>query len=260
MFKLNIYKENLSTNFLGQSIRYYPKLDSTNSKALELAVRNVPNGTVVITDNQTSGRGRQSNKWISTPGKSLTFSVIIYPNQKIDQLNKYPLIAGLAVTDTLIELDFAPQLKWPNDVLINKRKVCGVLYESKLSGRTIKCLIIGIGLNINEEQSDIHQELQKSSTSLNLESGFEFQIEQILTAILYNLESRLDQIDENEKIIDDWENRCIHLNHNILFKESEGENRGIFKGLSLQGQAIISINNKELIFNNVEISQIDFKQ
>ena len=80
MFNLNLYKKKISTDLFGQSIQYYPKLDSTNTKAWELIAEKIENGTVVITDNQTAGRGRQSNKWISIPGKSLTFSIILYPN------------------------------------------------------------------------------------------------------------------------------------------------------------------------------------
>jgi len=259
MFDIKSYKKFLNSRYLGKNILYFDNLASTNSKAIELSVENVPNGTVIITDHQTSGRGRQSNKWISTPGKSLTFSVIIYPNKNINELNKYPLIAGLAIVDILTELEIIPQLKWPNDVLINKKKVCGILCESKLSGRTIKSMVIGIGLNINEGQSDIKKEINKSATSLKLELGIELQIEQLLTILLKYLESRLDQIDENEKIIDEWKKHCIHLNHNIIFKDSKGDNRGVFVGLSSQGQAIININNKELIFNNGEISYIGFK-
>ena len=91
MFNINLYKKKLSTQILGQSIQYFPKLNSTNTKAWELISENAKNGTVVITDNQLKGRGRQSNKWSSTPGKSLTFSVILYPDVLPNQVNLYSL-------------------------------------------------------------------------------------------------------------------------------------------------------------------------
>ena len=87
MFNTNLYKEKLSTDYIGQSIKHYPILDSTNTKAWELVSKNAPNGTVVITDNQLKGRGRQANKWISIPDKSLTFSIILYPNALPSQIN-----------------------------------------------------------------------------------------------------------------------------------------------------------------------------
>ena len=160
MFNINLYKDKLSTDFVGQSIKYYPQLDSTNTKAWELVSENTDNGTVVITDNQTKGRGRQSNKWFSVTDKSLTFSVILYPNVQPKQINLYSLVAGLSITDYLNENNIQAQLKWPNDILINSKKVGGVLCESKITGGLIKSLVIGIGLNVNERIAEFSKEFR----------------------------------------------------------------------------------------------------
>lgn len=254
MFNLNLYKEKLSTNFIGQSIKYFQKLDSTNTKAWELIAENSENGTVIITDNQLKGRGRQANIWSSIPNKSLTFSIILYPKAPPNQINLYSLLAGLAITDCLIEYDIQAQLKWPNDVLINGKKVGGILCESKLSGGVIKSMVIGIGLNVNETIDDFPKNLRLNATSLMIEDGKQYQLEIILTNILDHLEFRIQNIDATHLQLKDWEERCAHLNQKVTFHSGNEVVTGVFKGLSSTGQAIISINNKEVKFDSGEIA------
>lgn len=251
MFNLNLFKTNLTTDFIGQPIQYYPELDSTNTKAWELVSKNTEKGTVVITDNQLKGRGRQANKWISIPGKSLTFSIIMYPNALPSQINLYSLIAGLSITDCLIEYDIHAQLKWPNDILINGKKVGGILCESKISGGVIKSMVIGIGLNINETIEEFPEDLRNNVTSLMIESEKQYKLEKLLANILNNLEHRVQHRDEAQLI--DWEKRCAHLNQKVTFNSGNEIVTGIFKGLSSTGQAIISINTKEVKFDSGEI-------
>lgn len=258
MFNLNLYKENLSTNFIGQVIQYYSKLDSTNTKAWELIAEKVENGTVVITDNQLKGRGRQANKWISMPYKSLTFSIIIYPNALPSKINLYSLIAGLAISDCLIDYDIQAQLKWPNDILINGKKVGGILCESKISGGVIKSLVIGIGLNVNENITELPETLRDNATSLMIESGKQYQLEILLANILNHLEHRIQSQDETHSQLIAWEERCAHFNQKVTFHSGNEIVNGIFKGLTKIGQAIITINNKEVKFDSGEIVEIDY--
>lgn len=252
MFNLNLYQKNLTTSFIGQSIKHFTKLDSTNTKAWELISEKAENGTVVITDNQTKGRGRQSNKWFSLPGKSLTFSIILYPNAPPNQINLYSLLAGLAITDCLIEKNIDVQLKWPNDILINNKKVGGILCESKISGGFIKSMVIGIGLNINEDISEFPEHLRNSATSLKTEIGKQYQLEILLANILSHSENRLNSKDSKSKLLD-WEKRCSHLNQQVTFCNGNNIVKGIFNGLSSTGQAILTINDDELKFDSGEI-------
>ncbi len=252
MFDLTLYKNTLSTNLIGQSIQYYPELNSTNTKAWELISKNSPNGTVVITDNQLKGRGRQANKWMSTPNKSLTYSIILYPKVQPNKMNLYSLIAGLAITDYLIEIDIQAKLKWPNDILINGKKASGILCESKISGSVIKSMVIGIGLNVNEKTTELPEELCDKATSLMLESGKQYQLEIILANILNHLENRIKNKETNSQLLD-WEKRCAHLNQKVTFHSSGQKINGIFTRLTPKGQARINIDGKEIIFDSGEI-------
>ncbi len=251
MFNLNLHKEKLSTDYIGQVIQYYPTLDSTNTKTWELIFEKVENGTVVITDNQISGRGRQANKWISAPGKSLTFSIVLYPKVMPNQINLYSLLAGLAITDCLNEHNIQAQLKWPNDILINNKKVGGILCESKISGGVIKSIVIGIGLNVNEEVTDLPLELHNKATSLMIECGKEYQLEILLANILNHLEHRIKNKETNTQLLD-WEKHCAHLNQKLAFHSGNETVTGVFKGLTKIGQAIISKDGEELIFDSGE--------
>ena len=253
MFNLNLYKNKLSTDLIGQVIKYYQKLDSTNTKAWELISKNTPNGTVIITDNQLKGRGRRSNKWISIPDKSLTFSIILYPNVLPSEINLYSLIIGLAITDCLIEYGIQAQLKWPNDILINREKAGGILCESKIRGGVIQSMVIGVGLNVNEKTTELPEMLRKNATSLRIESGTQFKIEIILAKIFNHLEYRIQSKNNTNSQLRDWEERCAHLNQKITFHSGNEIVNGVFKGLSSTGQAIITINNKEVKFDSGDI-------
>ncbi len=252
MFNSELYKQHLKTsNF--DNIKYFDELDSTNSKALELSKSNIANGTVVITDHQTAGRGRQSKKWFSLPGKSLTFSVILFPDCSIDQINRYSIVAGLAVSDSLNELNILTQLKWPNDILIDGKKVGGILCESKIQNNYIKTLVIGIGININEERTDFPSELQLSSTSLFIELGKAQDREQFLASVINNLEVRLNQFTSFNDQIEDWQNRCVHLNKVTKFNYNNKVIKGRFMELTESGEAKILIDGKVQVFNSGEV-------
>jgi len=258
MFDINLYKNKLSTNYIGHSIQYYTRLDSTNTKAWELIYKKTNDGTVVITDNQTAGRGRQANKWISINDKSLTFSIVLYPKASPNQINLYSLIAGLAITDCLIEYDIPAQLKWPNDILFNNKKIGGILCESKISGGAIKSLVCGIGLNVNETIEKLPEKLRKIATSLMIERGEQYSKEILLAKIINYLEKRINQIDDLDLHFMDWENRCVHINKTISFFDGINYFQGTFKGLSSTGQATITIDDRDFKFDSGEISQIDF--
>lgn len=251
MFDIPLYKKLSNSNF--GDILYFDELSSTNTKALELSSSELKNGTIVFTDDQITGRGRRDNKWSSTSGKSLTFSIILYPNCPIDQLNKFSIITGLAVSKTLEEIGLKPSLKWPNDILINNKKICGILIESKLSGNSVKALVIGIGINVNEDISDFPFDLQNISTSIKIEKSKLQVREQILASIVINLNLQLYQTDEFDSQIMKWEQRCDHINREVSFHNNNDEIVGVFKGLSNSGAARIIVDGQEKIFNSGEL-------
>lgn len=128
----------------------YESIGSTNDIALEWASSSAPDGALVIADQQTSGRGRLTRKWHTSPGSSLAFSIVIKPNvDEIEHSARFSILAVIAVTDILLKhYHLQAEIKWPNDVLINRKKVCGILPETSWFGKQIQAIVIGIGINV----------------------------------------------------------------------------------------------------------------
>lgn len=163
-------KNGLTTRYIGQNIYYFSELTSTNITANQLAeggLDKTREGTIVIADRQSRGKGRAEKRWISPPG-GIWISIILYPDAIPSRMPLITLMTAVAVTKTIIEL--FPQtnvrIKWPNDVLIDGRKVCGILTEMSTVANTIKWVIVGIGINANNDSSQLPEEIRKNSLSL----------------------------------------------------------------------------------------------
>tara|TARA_B100001029_G_C15044687_1_gene446220 strand:- start:628 stop:1383 length:756 start_codon:yes stop_codon:yes gene_type:complete len=240
MFSVDKLKAGLNTKTIGNKIVYLEETDSTNLDAWENY--SYSEGTIWITDNQIKGRGRRHNKWLSAKTKSLTFSFILKPKIKLDQLSLLPLLVGVSIIEGIYESTFIQAgLKWPNDIMLNKKKMGGILVESKIISDTL-VLVVGIGLNINESVKDISMHNLNTSTSLNVYSK-EFQNrELILSEILNRFEILYN--DGWNSVVPKWINYCIHNGSVVSFNTDNGKHNGIFKGITEDGQAEIQINDK----------------
>jgi len=142
---------------LGMPLVYEPTLESTNTLAREAGRRGSPHGTLVVTDYQHAGKGRLGREWVSEPGKDLTFSLLLRPDVPPELASRFTLAASTAVADaisTLGDLGSRVAIKWPNDVLVDGRKICGILSEASLDMDRLHWLVIGIGLNVNSSPED----------------------------------------------------------------------------------------------------------
>src|SRR5512137_1367580 len=171
MFDADLLKSKL-TGIIGSDIRFFEQTDSTNKVALGLAFGGAPEGTAVIADSQTGGRGRHGRSWFSPPGKNIYTSIIIRPAIDPVASSQVTLMTGVAVAELLEAL--CPgriDLKWPNDVLANGRKICGILAESRATAVKVDYIVIGIGINVNMAEGDIEDGLRDIATSVKIETG-----------------------------------------------------------------------------------------
>ena len=173
---MNFIEENLTAVLaggrIGSPLYFFPELSSTNSEAFQLAAAGAAEGAVVVADHQTNGRGRMQRVWVSPRGVNLYVSLILRPEIAAVESSPLTIMAGVAVAEVLAF--YCPRqvkLKWPNDVLINGKKVCGILAEMKTVGKNVEFVVIGIGLNINMPQSDFTPPLEQIATSLCQETG-----------------------------------------------------------------------------------------
>ena len=161
-----------ATRLLGRPLHFFDTLDSTNTSAARLAREDAAEGTVVIADAQTGGKGRLGRNWVSPPGVNLYLSVILRPRKPTSAAPQLSLLAAVAVAETIVQqTQLAPAIKWPNDVLVSGKKVCGILTEMQASGPQLRSVIVGIGVNINAPLSSFPEELQDKASSLFLRCG-----------------------------------------------------------------------------------------
>ena len=248
MLFTNLVQANLRTKYLGRNIEYYSRLSSTNDEAWELVKESASHGTIVITDNQFNGKGRYGNHWSSYPDKSLTFSIILYD---FDQENMMPAIIGISVCKALKKFNFNIKLKWPNDLILSKKKIGGILCESKMLKNQKKAMAIGIGINVNETIDDIPPELHARATSLYCISNQCHQRERILAEVLNYIEKIILKKNENENfIIKEWESLCMHMNSNVSFHANDKKINGRFLSLRSNGSALMMVGDSEKEFSS----------
>ncbi len=149
MLKLALIQQHLSGGTVGWDIRLYTTVASTNSALRELAKAGAPEGTVVIADEQTAAHGRLEKSWFSPPGVNVYASVLFRPAIPLREVPGFSFISSLALADAIAVEGLGPAIKWPNDVLVDKRKVAGSLVESASSGKQVDHVILGVGVNVN---------------------------------------------------------------------------------------------------------------
>lgn len=160
------------------AVRYYDRVGSTNDEAAAWAWQGAPDNALVVAEEQTAGRGRSGRKWTTIPGASLAFSVILYPTQKNAHiLSRLTALGALAVKDALQNLYGLPaQIKWPNDVLVHRQKISGILGEAYWLDDRLDVLILGIGINIAAASVDgflqLERDLSLPATSIEIELGY----------------------------------------------------------------------------------------
>lgn len=185
----------LNTKRFGKSIHYLDECTSTQTIAHELARNGAEDGTIVTTENQSAGRGRMDRPFKSTKGKGIWVSIIIRPDIPPHQAPQFTLVAAVAVVHAMKSLykNFTPVIKWPNDILINGRKSTGILTEMIAEIDHVQALIVGIGINVNQQLNDFPEELQSIATSVSIEEDKEVDRAQLIAELLNYLEKYTDQ-------------------------------------------------------------------
>ena len=254
MLFANLVQANLKTKNLGQQIEYYTRLRSTNKEAWNLSNNGAQSGAIVITDNQYEGKGRNNRHWLSISNKSLTFSILINKTIPAELIAWIPLISSISIKKALSNFNINIVLKWPNDLILDNKKLGGILCESKIIGNSLKKIVIGIGLNINESIKELNQSIQNTATSLYSKSGELYQRERILAEILNQMEPIIDEFPKNIDFVrNNWESSCCHINKEIEFYQGSKKMKGEFKGLGETGSAILNIDGSDIEVINQEI-------
>lgn len=251
---VNLIQTNLTTSDLGKNIEHYTWTESTNEDAWELIDDGTVEGTIVVTDKQTAGKGRSGRPWISVPGKSLIASLIIKPGIDSRFSGFFPLLTGIAIVKAFEELGLEVNLKWPNDIMVNNKKLGGILCESRVQGKVIEWVVIGMGLNINEQENELAVEL--NATSFFKEKSSSIQRELVLAKIMNYIEPLYIELNETKdpsQLMELWTEYCNHVNKTVKFEVENESQSGEFMGIDTDGAAIIKINGNKKIFTSGDI-------
>ncbi len=258
MFNFNLFDIKLETATVGRNFIYIDEIDSTNSFLLNKKNNFRVDGSVVLAEKQTKGRGRKGRVWYSEKGLNLNFSILItnkyFFGEKFNLLN---LAVVLAVANSIEKMCFiSTNVKWPNDVLIKGKKTAGILLEANSQGSKIEKLVIGIGVNVNQTSFD--GKFNYPPTSIKLETKENTEREKLLAEILNNFEEKLLRIiSKPSSILDDWRNKCDSIGKRITIVQDEKKITGIFEDIDEKGFLLLRTKDKieKIHFGDVVIGK-----
>ena len=266
MIDIKKVKENTTSVIIGQNIYWYPKLESTNDFAMELARKGAPEGTIIGTDYQSNGKGRLDRSWFSPVGENLLVSILLRPSRSIEISQKIVLAVSTIIICSLSEyleehekekLTF--EVKWPNDVLYEGKKIAGILTQSILAGKRIEALIVGIGININTPVKKFPNELQSNATSLShILGGEKVNINDVLINLINNFEKKYIKLERTNyrSVVDEWKKNCKSFGTEIVVESpNTGKLKAVFDDVTDDGFLIYRTNDAEkrkLISGSIE--------
>ncbi|MCD6554008.1 MAG: biotin--[acetyl-CoA-carboxylase] ligase [Anaerolineae bacterium] len=233
----------LPTRLIGRRVVVYPRVGSTNDEAKRLAEDGAPEGTLVVADEQTAGRGRLQRTWWAPAGTALLMSLILRPDLAPHQAQRLTMLCSLAICDAIAgTTGLVPAVKWPNDVLLRGRKVCGILTELGIEGPRLAYAVVGMGVNVNVDFGGAG-ELTHTATSLAQELGREVSRLELLRAILINVEERYARLRAGESPHAEWAARLATLGQRVIVTTPTEQLSGIAEGVDADGALLLRDEN-----------------
>lgn len=233
---------NLKTQVLGNKLFYFPELDSTNNEAKKAANDGCPEGTLVITETQMSGRGRLSRGWFSPRNKGIWFSVVLRPPFPPQEAPKCTLMAAVALNQSIRKFTgLSCGIKWPNDILINGRKLVGILTEMSAEMDAINHVVIGMGINVNVTREELPAELSEIATSLQIELGQPVSRIALFMSILEHLEQLYMTVKQKgfAPILATWKEEAITLGKEVSVMGPDRTFQGIAEDIDAEGALLV---------------------
>lgn len=234
-------QKDLNTEFIGRKIIHFNSINSTNSKAKDIALELEEDGVVVIAEEQVMGKGRLGRNFISPKGKGIWMSIILKPDINPLKVSLVTQIAAAAINKALREIKVETFIKWPNDIILNKKKICGILTEMNAELTKVNFIVIGIGINVNLDEDDFTEEVKETASSIKIEIGKKISRKEIVAKILNNFEPLYKEFIEREYI---EETIDICRKNSILIGK---EVRVIKRGESIKAKVLDINKNGELV-------------
>lgn len=239
----------IQTNYMGRHIFSYDEVTSTNAVAKQLAEEGEVEGTLIISDKQNQGKGRRGRYWESPKGTGVFMTVILKPQMKPVYASMLTLVAALALNDAIMDLTgLESKIKWPNDIVVNKKKVSGILTELSAEVDYINYIVVGIGVNVS--MKDFPEELKDKATSLLLESGKSISRAQLIAKTMKYLEDyyeRFLKTHDLSQLKEAYSKALINRDQVVRILLEEDSYTGIARGITNEGHLIVEKDNHELV-------------
>lgn len=244
------------TKWIGEKICYYDVIDSTNTEAKRLAEEGAEDGTLVLADQQTSGKGRRGRSFSSRSGIGIYMTLLLRPDILPGQASMLTLVAAMAVAKGLEQAtQVKSQIKWPNDIILSGKKVCGILTEMSAQIEYINYVVVGIGINVSNEKFE--EEIADVATSLYIETGKKYKRADIVEAIMEQFEIYYQKYLETgdlSNIMEAYNEQLINRGQKVCVLDPKGSYEGIARGITATGELIVETEEGEKQISSGEVS------
>ena len=231
----------LETKWAGRNLVYLETVDSTNDLAKKLADQGAPEGTLVVADEQTGGKGRRGRAWCTPKGSAIAMTIVLRPDIRPELASMVTLVMGLSVAKAIGSLyPVSVGIKWPNDVVVSRKKICGILTEMTMKQDKIGCAVIGVGINVNMDS--FPEEMADKATSLYLESGHPFDRAEVTGLVMKHFEENYEKFVETEDLSGlkpDYEKLLANLNQPVRVLDQNDPYEGIARGINAGGELLV---------------------
>lgn len=249
----------LHTRWLGHPLHYLDIVDSTNIYAKELAERGAGHGTVVIGDQQTAGKGRLGRTWNSPRGCAIYITYLLRPDILPIHASRLTIVAALATTRAIEEVtNLTCGIKWPNDIVVDGRKVCGILTEMSADMDQIHHVVIGIGVNVNMTEFD--KEICTTATSLRLQTGEVVSRASVILSMLKYFEQYYDSFMQTEDLsglLEEYNSHLVNRNKEVRIIERQKEWTAIARNMNVQGELVVE--TEDGVLHNIMSGEVSVR-
>lgn len=245
-----------ATEWAGCEIYYFDSIDSTNTKAKELAEEGHPSGTLVVADRQTAGKGRRGRSWESPTGIGIFMTLMLKPEINPNHASMLTLVAAMATTRAIRRVTGVPaMIKWPNDIVMNGKKVCGILTEMSAQFDYINHIVIGIGINVHNE--DFPEEIAQTASSLYLESGQHIHRASLIEAFLEEFEdvyAEYLKTEDMEGLMKEYDAMLVNRGRQVRVLDPKEPFEGKAMGITKKGELIVDTWESRKLVSSGEVS------
>lgn len=234
-------EDKLETAWLGRPLVFHKETGSTNIDAKALAERGEASGAVVVADMQTAGRGRRGRGWVSPAGKDIYMTIMLRPQCRPEKASVLTLVMALAVLEAVSELlSQGCYIKWPNDIVVNGKKVCGILTEMSAELDQIHYVVIGAGINVNQET--LAPEIQETATSICIERGQQTNRAELTARVLYYFEKNYAVFEKSwdfSGLVEKYNQFLVNRDRQVRVLDPKGAYDGIARGINEKGELLV---------------------